>query len=47
MGDGWRKQYTWWAAYALWQRSLLLQPSAARGVQAELFGQLDAHVPDT
>ena len=42
-GNGWRKQYTWWAAYSLWQRSLLLQPSARLGVQAELFGDLDDH----
>ena len=42
-GEGWNKQYTWWAAHALHQRSLLLEGSAAKGVQAELFGQLDAH----
>ena len=42
-GDGFRKQYTWWAAHALHQRSLLLHDSAARGVQAELFGDLEEH----
>ena len=42
-GGGFKKQYTWWAAYALWQRSLLLHNTARRGVQAELFGDLDAH----
>ena len=46
IGNGWRKQYTWWAAYALWQRSLLLQSSPAQGIQAELFGHLDAHYED-
>ena len=45
-GDGWRKQYTWWAAYALWQRSLLLHDTAARGIQAELFPQLADHYDD-
>jgi hypothetical protein len=42
-GDGWRKQYVWWAAYALWQRSLLHHHDAGAGVQAELFGELDEH----
>jgi len=42
-GDGYRKQYTWWAAYALWQRSLLHHSQSSAGVQAELFGHLDAH----
>ena len=42
-GDGFRKQYTWWAAHALHQRALLLHPTAALGVQAELFGELEAH----
>jgi hypothetical protein len=42
-GDGWRKQYTWWAAHALHERSLLHHHSASEGVQAELFGDLDDH----
>ena len=42
-GDGWRKQYTWWAAHALYQRSLLQHHSPGEGVQAELFADLDAH----
>ena len=38
LGQGWRKQYTFWPAYALWQRSLLLQRrGAAEGITAELF----------
>ena len=41
-GQGWRKQYTFWGAHALWQRSLVLSSSAAAGVQAELFGELVA-----
>ena len=42
-GSGWRMQYTWWPAYALWQRAQLLQPGAAGGILAELFGALAAH----
>ena len=45
-GDGYRKQYTWWAAYALWQRSQLLHSSPARGITGELFAELDAHYHD-
>lgn len=33
-------QYTFWAAYALWQRSLLIDAHPAEGVAAELFGAL-------
>jgi len=39
-GGGWRKQYTFWGAYALWQRSLVVDESLASGVAAELFGAL-------
>jgi len=42
-GDGWRKQYTWWAAYALWQRSLLLHHQPSQGVTGELYAELDEH----
>ena len=46
-GGGFRKQYTWWAAYALWQRSLLLHHERERqGVHAELFGELEEHYHD-
>ena len=46
LGSGWRKQYTFWPAHALWQRSLLLRRSAAEGVTAELFPQLAANYRD-
>ena len=45
-GDSHRRQYNWWAAYALWQRSQLLHHSPAAGVTGELFGRLDAHYHD-
>ena len=38
LGSGYRKQYTFWPAYALWQRSLLVSRSAAEGVQAAVSG---------
>lgn len=41
-GEGYRKQYVWWAAHALYQRSLLVGATPAQGVTAELFGDLDA-----
>ena len=46
LGSGWRKQYTFWPAHALWQRSLLLRRSAAEGVTAELYPQLAANYRD-
>lgn len=39
-GPGFRKQYTFWGAHALWQRSLLIDASAEHGVAGELFGAL-------
>ena len=35
-GSGWRMQYTWWPAFALWQRAQLLQPGAAGGILADI-----------
>lgn len=46
LGSGWKKQYTFWPAHALWQRSLLLRRSAAEGVTGELFPQLAANYRD-
>ncbi|MEC7231370.1 MAG: hypothetical protein VXW31_00360, partial [Planctomycetota bacterium] len=45
-GNGYRKQYTWWAAHALWQRASLIAARPHEGVHAELFAALDAHYHD-
>ena len=33
-GGGFRKQYTFWGAYALWQRSLVLDSSLTQAAHA-------------
>ena len=45
-GEGFRKQYTWWAAFALWQRSLVSHAQPSDGITGELFAELDAHYHD-
>ena len=45
-GAGWRKQYTFWGAYALWERSQVLDADTSAGLMAELYADLVGNYHD-
>ena len=42
-GGGWRRQYTFWPAHALWERALVSSTDLAAGAHVELLGELAEH----